>query len=147
MAKGKFHGGITAQTPTGIYTQLIAFPGILDGRRRPGQPQRLARIELQEVDGLGDIRIRLNPILAHLVGQPRAELKLAFANQLCRLQQQGRALLHRHVLPGCERLQGRLHRPFGVFQASLLVHPDHLRRPRRIQRLDLVRGARSAPRR
>ena len=145
MAKGKFHGGITAQTPSGIYTQLIALAGILDRRRRLRQAQRLTRIELQKVDGLGHIGIGLNPVLAHLVGQPGAELKFALANQLRRLQQQRRALFHRHVLPGRKRFQRRLHRPFGVFQPSLLVHAHHLRRPRRIQRLDLVRRARPLP--
>ena len=145
MANGKFHGGITAQTPTGIYTQFVPFSGILDRRRGPRQAQRLTRIELQEVDGLGNIRIRLNPVLAHLVRQPRTELELAFANQLCRLQQQGRAFFHCHVLPGRKRFQGSLHRSFGVLEASLLVHADHLRRPRRVQRLDLVWRPRSLP--
>ena len=118
---------------------------ILDRRRRLSQPQRLARIEFQKVDRLGDIRIRLDPILAHLVRQPGAELKLAFTNQLRRLQQQGRALFDCHKLPRRERLQSSAHGPFGVFEPCLLVHAHHLCRPRRVERFDLARGARSLP--
>jgi hypothetical protein len=136
IAKGKFQGGIT---------QLIALPGKLDGRRRPGQSQRLPRIKLQEVDGLGDIGIGLNPILAHFVGQPGAKFKLALANQLRRLQQQRHALPNRRVLPARESLMRRVYRPLGMFQPGLLVYTDNLRWPRRVQRLDLFRGAHPLP--
>ncbi len=121
---------------------MIALPRQLDGRCRLSQAQRLTRIELQKVDGLGHIGIGLNPVLAHLVGQPGAELKFALANQLRRLQQQGRALLHGHVLPGRECIERRLHRSLSVFQAGLLVHSDDLRGPGRVQRLDLFRRTR-----
>jgi hypothetical protein len=118
------------------------FPGILDRRSQLSQPQCLARIEFQKVDCLGDIRIRLDPILAHLVRQPRAELKLAFTNQLRRLQQQRSALFYCDKLPRRERLQGSPHRALGVFEPRLLVHAHYLCRPRRIDRFNLARGAR-----
>ena len=61
---------------------MVALARQLHRSLRARQPQRLARIELAEVYGLGDIGIRLRPILAHFKHQPGFKLELALADDL-----------------------------------------------------------------
>src|SRR5258705_5853811 len=61
--------------------KFVALARELDRRGCLVQSQGLASIELQKVDGLADIRVRLRPGLVDLQGQPGAELEASFANQ------------------------------------------------------------------
>ena len=104
------------------------------------QTQRFAGIELAEVDGFGDVAVGFGPVLADFKNQPRHEFELAFAQQVGHAEQQAGALFKRSLAPGFEGLQRRLHRGLDVFLAGLLMKAHHLRRLRRIDGLDLVRG-------
>ena len=91
-------------------TKLVTFSGKLNRCRRSIEPQRLASIELQKVDRLAHIRIGLAPVLADLIGQPRAELELPLANQRRRPKQQPGALRDWNSLPTQKRSLSRLPR-------------------------------------
>ena len=82
MANGKFHGGITAPTPERNVNQLVALAGILDRRCGSSKAQGFARIELEEIDGLGHIGVGFRPVLADFISEPCAELELTGANDL-----------------------------------------------------------------
>ena len=125
--------------------EIIALAGVLNRRLRLCQPQRFARIELAEVDGLADIGIGLGPVLAHLENHPCGPFELALADGLGYPQQQLRALFDRSLPPALEGAQGGFHRQRNLFGAGLLEDADHLRRPRRIDRFELVDGLQPAP--
>src|SRR5882672_9768335 len=69
IAQGKFHGGITAPTPSGMYISESCSPGSCTG------------VELAEIDGLGDVSVGLGPVLADFEDQPCHVLHLALAQQ------------------------------------------------------------------
>ena len=125
--------------------QRIAFPRHLHRKLDFRQPQRLACVIFTEVDGLGDIGVRLRPILADFKHQPGAVFKFAFAQQIAHAKQQRRAVCHRTPAPLFVSFQRRLHRRSNVLSARLLMHSYHLRRLRGIQRLDLVRSLHPLP--
>ncbi len=141
MAREKFHGGITAPTPKRDVVQLIPLAWILDRRRHRSKAQRLARVEVEKVDGLAHFGICLGPILANFVGQPCAEIESALPDQIGRVQKQRRALFDGGNAPAFISIECSLHGELGMLQPCLLMHSDHLRRPRRIQRADLLLGA------
>ncbi len=64
--------------------QAVALAGVLDGRGGGGEAQGFAGVELEEVDGLGDVGVGLGPVLADFVGEPGAELELALADDVRR---------------------------------------------------------------
>ena len=64
IASGKFHGGITTPTPSGMYSMLVALARIGRQRLRLREPLHLARVELAEVDRLGGVGVGLGPRLA-----------------------------------------------------------------------------------
>ncbi len=68
--------------------KLIALAGILYRRRGRGEAKRFARVELKEVNGLGDIGVSFCPVLANFVGKPCAEFELTLANNLRGTEQQ-----------------------------------------------------------
>ena len=106
--------------------ELVVFAGDLRDRLRFGEPQRLAAVELEKVDRLGDVGVRLGPALAHLVDHPRRELELALADDLGGAEQVRRPLLRRNLAPGFERAQRRVHRVFGVLLGPLRRAADHV---------------------
>src|SRR5258708_11893429 len=65
----------------GNVAQLVALAGELDWRGCLVQPDGLASVELEEVDGLAHVGVGLGPVLAYLEGEPGAELEAAFANE------------------------------------------------------------------
>ena len=95
--------------------ELVALAGILDGRGGVVEAQRFAGVELEEVDGLAYVGVGFGPVLADLVGEPRAELEFALANECCGAEEQRGALLRRGSAPG---LEGCLARPAWPFRRA-----------------------------
>ena len=120
--------------------QPVAFAGELDRRSCLVQPQRLASVELQKVDGFAHIGIGLAPVLADLKGQPGAELEAAFANESGGGEQQRCTLLHGHFAPASKGGLRSLHRLFDVLRPRPLVDPDDFSRMRRVHGKDFARG-------
>jgi hypothetical protein len=118
--------------------QRVVLAGKLDGRLSLRKTQGLARVELAEVDGLGNIGVGLNPVLADFENQPRHEFHLALAHQIADAEHQAGALFDRSAAPGFEGFERGLHGGLNVLFAGLLMDADNLRRLRRVQRLDLV---------
>ena len=75
--------------------EFVALARILDGRAGGGQAQRLAGVELEEIDGLADIGVGLGPVLADFVGEPGHEFELAPADDF------GSAKEQRDAFFGC----------------------------------------------
>jgi hypothetical protein len=99
----------------------------LDGGGGCVQAQRFAGVELQEVDGLADVRVCLSPVLADFAGEPRAEFEFAQADEAGSAKEQGSAFLHRLAAPGRECRLRDLHRRFHVALIGALVDADHFR--------------------
>ena len=59
MASGKFQGEMTAVTPRGGVAQRVALAGHLHERRAAVELDRPARVVLEEVDRLADVRVGL----------------------------------------------------------------------------------------
>src|SRR5208282_802685 len=104
------------------------------------KPQSLAGIEFAEVDGLGNVRVGLSPVLADFENQPRHVIHFAFAHTIGGAEQQTGTLFHRGAAPRGKGPQRRLYRGLNVLFAGLLMNAYNLRRLRGIQRLDLVGG-------
>ena len=107
--------------------QRVALAGQLDRRLRLGEAQRFARVELAEVDGLGDVGVGLGPVLADFEDQPRHVFHLALAHQVADAEQQAGALFDRGAAPGFEGLQRGLHGGLNVLFAGFLMDADDLR--------------------
>ena len=90
--------------------ELVAFALERHDRLRPRVAQRLARVELEEVDRLGDIAVGFGPALADFVDQQRVVIEAPLAQQLRRSEEILRALGQRQMLPGFERARRRLDR-------------------------------------
>ena len=88
--------------------QFVALAGVLDGRGGGGQAQSFAGIELKEIDGFAHVGVGLGPVLAHLIGEPGAELELAPADDLGRAQEQGNPVLDGSPAPGFKGPERRL---------------------------------------
>ena len=121
--------------------EFVALTGELDGRGGSGKPKRLAGVELQEVDGLADIGVRLTGVLSDLVGEPGVELELAAANDLGDIQQERNARLDRGARPRFEGRECRVDGKLRVLGSGLLVDADNLGGARRIERANLTLGA------
>ena len=63
IAPGKFHGGITMPTPSGMYAD-VALTRQLDRRFGLREPDRFARVQFGKIDSLGGISIGFRPVLA-----------------------------------------------------------------------------------
>ena len=81
---------------------------------------RLARVELEEVDGLGRIRVRLGPRLADFERHRGRELVLALAHQRRGFEQHAGANLNRLTLPRLERFPARLDRLLDMLARAAL---------------------------
>ena len=103
------------------------------------QTQCFPGVELAEVDGLGDVSIRLSPVLADLKHQPCGKFKLAPAQHIAYPEHQARAFLNRGPLPMLESFQRRLHRRLNMFLPGLLMNSYNLARIRRVDRSNLLR--------
>jgi hypothetical protein len=120
--------------------QRVALARQLHGRFGLREAQRLARVELAEIDGLGNIGIGLEPVLRNFKHQPSHVFQLALAHDIGHVKQKRRALFDRRVAPVTERLTGGLYGGFDVLLASLLVNSDYLRRLGGIDGPNLVGG-------
>ena len=102
---GSSTGGMTAPTPSGMYSSSFFSPGY--GRQRLGlrEPQHLAGVELAEVDRLGGVAVGLGPGLGLLEHHHRGELVLALAQDRGDAQDEGRALRGGHAAPAGEGLR------------------------------------------
>ena len=118
----------------------IALARHLHWQLSSGESQRLTRVVLAEVDGLGNIGVSLCPVLAYFEYKPRTELKFALAQQIASPEEQGGTLLYRSLAPALKGFQCRLHRGLHMFLACLLMESDHLGRLGWIDGLDLVLG-------
>ena len=147
MALGKFHGEITAPTPSGMYFRKPRLAGQLhDGLGRV-QHQRLARIEFQEVDGFGGVGFGFVVVLADFEHQPGVELELALADDVGGAEENAGALFDRGELPLLESGERGLHGGLHVLGAGLLMDADDLAGVRRIHGDDLLARSGCAGRR
>ena len=101
-------------------------------RVRLAQAQHLPAVELQEIDGLGRVYIRLDPRLAGLEDIQRAELVPALAHDLCCTEQVTRPLCVGNSTPMLERSGGFSHRAVRQLRRGLAHTADDLRWLRRI---------------
>ena len=62
--------------------ESVAFARQLHGRLGLRKTQRLARVELAEIDGLGDVGIGLGPVLGNFEHQPGHVFQLALAHHI-----------------------------------------------------------------
>ena len=120
--------------------QGVALAGQLHRRLGLGEAQRLARVELAEVDGLGDVGIGLKPVLRNFKDQPGHEFQLALAHQIAHAKQQRRALFGGSVSPAFEGLRSGIDGGLNVLLAGFLMDADHFGGFGRIDGTDLVRG-------
>ena len=144
MAAGKFHGEITAPTPSGMYQRWSCSPGNCTGRCRLGEADRFQRVHHAEVNQFGDIAVGLGIVLADFEDQPRHQLELALAHELRGPEQQVGARLPRGAAPALECLERGFHggRDFG--RSGFLVNADDLRGMRRVDRFVLLGGLHAA---
>ena len=120
--------------------QGAALARQLHGRLNFREAQSLARVELAEVDGLGNVGVGLEPVLGDFEHQPRHEFEFALAHHIGDPEQERRALFDRRAAPVGEGLQRGLYGGFDVLLAGLLVDADHFRRLGGIDGTDLVGG-------
>ena len=120
--------------------QPIALARQLHRRLSLREANRLQRIEVAEVNQLGDVAIGFSPVLADLEHHPRHQLKLTLAHQRAGAEQQPGALFNRGILPGLECLQRRLHCGLDLSSAGCLMDANNLRRLGRIERGRLLGG-------
>src|SRR5579862_675067 len=118
--------------------QRVMLSGQLDWRLRFREAQRLARVELTEVDGLGDVGVGLSPVLADFENEPCHVFHFALAEEIADAEDESGALFDGGAAPGLEGVERSLYCGLHVFFASLLMDADDLRRLRRVQRLDLL---------
>ena len=107
---------------------LVVRLGI--GRMRLAQPQHLAAVELQEVDRLRGVGVGLDPRLAGFEHHQRAELVLALAHDLCRMEQVTGPLRIWNALPVLERPGRFAHCAVGQLRRRLADPADHLAKVR-----------------
>src|SRR5665213_822814 len=115
------------------------FTRHLDRRRRARQPQGLARIELQKVDALADVRIGLGPVLSHLESKPRTKLQMPLADESRSPQQKIDTLAHSRPRPLWKRRERSLHSLLRNLNRRLRMRSNHLRRTRRVRRRKTLR--------
>ena len=120
--------------------QRVALARQLHGRLGFGEAQGLARVELAEIDGLGNVGIGLEPVLRNFEHQPGHEFELALAHHIGDAEQERGALLDRSAAPVGERLRRGLHGGLDVLIAGFLVNADHFRRLGGIDGTNLVGG-------
>src|SRR5260370_24602432 len=120
--------------------QAVVFSRQLDRGFGVGEAQRFARVELREIDGLGDVAIGLRPVFSPFVDHPGSKLELALARHTADGVQQRSAFFRGSVLPALECRRGCLDRGLHVLTSRALEYTDHLRRSRRVERLDLLVG-------
>ena len=89
--------------------QRVALAGQLDGRLRLGEAQHLARVELAEVDGLGDVGVGLNPVLTDFEDEPGHEFHFALAHEVADAKDEAGALFHGGAAPGLEGFERGFH--------------------------------------
>src|SRR5579862_2480761 len=118
--------------------QGVVFAGQLNRSLRFRKTQGLARVELAEVDGLGNVGIGLGPVLADFEDQPCHVFHLALAHEIADAEDEAGALFDGGTAPGFERFERGFHGRFDVIFVGFLMDADDLRGLRRIQRLDLV---------
>src|SRR5215210_6667841 len=104
------------------------------------QAEHLAGVVLEEVYGLGELRVGLGPGLAALVDLPGEHLELAPAHDRRRPEEDARPCLGRRPAPRLERLRGGLERHIRLALAGGGDAPYYLRGMRGVDRDDLAVG-------
>ena len=69
------------------------------------------RVIPAEVDGLGNVGLRLDPVLAGFVGHQRGEFELALSHEITDSMHDAGALVRRRTRPIDERRPGGVDRP------------------------------------
>ena len=141
MARGKFHGGNDGADAEGDVAELVALAGELDGGGGRVEAEGFAGVELEEVDGLAHVGVGLGPVLADLIGEPRAQLELAQAHEAGGAEEQGSAFGRGLARPGCEGGLRGGHRGFHMLLVGALVDADDFGGARRVDGDDLGAGA------
>ena len=108
--------------------QAITLPGKLRRSFHLGHAQRFASVEFAEINGLGDVGIRLAPIFADFKNQPRAKFKATFANNIGHAKHKAGTLFRRATAPRGKGLQRRLHGWLDFRRTRILMQPHQLRR-------------------
>ena len=104
MARGKFHGEMTAVTPRARSAARCARRAPAASGRAPVELDRPSRVVLEEVDRLADVRVGLRPRLAALADGERGELGAADAQVAGGAHEGARALLGGRARPGAQRV-------------------------------------------
>ena len=108
-------------------------------------PVRLARVELEEVDRLGGIRIGFRPRLADFVNHHSREFVLPLPQQRGCLEKDSGAGADRLPFPRLERLCRSLDRLLDVRFRSLLERSDDLVLVRGVQRVECRQAGDALP--
>ena len=104
IAIGKFHGAITPTTPRGPVAHLVALARDLEELLAPLEGDGPAGVELEEVDRLADVGVRLGPRLRALADRERGEHRPVLPQPPRRPHQRLGAALGRGPRPRRERL-------------------------------------------
>ena len=126
MAPGKFHGGMTAPTPSGNVVEIVFFAGIIDDGLALVQAHHFAAIELEEVDGFGGVAVGFHPVLADFHDHGGAEFVLAAAQNGGGAEQDAGAGIGIDELPPLEGLVGVLNGLEGQFLRAFADVGQHL---------------------
>ena len=118
--------------------EVVRFAGVRYQRVRGGRPpaHHLVGVEFTEVDRLGGVAVRLEPVLPHLEHHRGVDLVTALAEEPGSAEQHVGALLGRNARPGLERLLGRGHRVVHVLDRGLREIAHAFGRVRRILALE-----------
>ena len=125
IAIGKFHGVISPTTPIGSRVISTSTPGRTDGSFSPGEAQRFAGEELEDVPGADGFADALRQRLAFFAREQPADFVLARQDVRCR------------PCRGCWRDPGSsrpTRRGTPVFAAAIAAFVPAPRRPARTRR-------------
>ena len=120
--------------------QMVALARKLYRGLDLGEPERLAAVELQEVDEFADVAVGLGPVLADFEHEPGHELELAVADDLGGLEEHRSAFFDRSAAPGLEGFEGGLHGRFHVLLVGFLEQADEFGWLGGVDRADLGLG-------
>ena len=110
IARGKFHGVISAQTPIGVRTDMANLFGQLGRRGLAEQPAPFAGIEKGAVDPFLDVAAGFFEYLAHLAGLDARQFFFVLFQQIADPVENLAALGRGHQAPTGKSLLGSLYR-------------------------------------
>src|SRR4029434_9671411 len=126
IAIGKFHGAITSATPRRPVMLVAFFAGHVLREPGPAYEAHPAGVEGAEIDGFGNVAVRLSPWLAHFKDFERGKLESAALENFGGAFQQLTAFFKRSATPFLERRTRGADGAFGFGNASFGGVPDDM---------------------